>query len=82
MGLVYVIPVGFERHVFCGLIFQMQVLKVGVSNVRFKPFTPRGEAPGFKLPPDSELPCQLCGLLQGCVLAFSTWFDVVSLLLA
>lgn len=38
MGLGYVILAGFQKQVFCGLIFQIQVLKVGLSNVGFKSF--------------------------------------------
>lgn len=30
----------------------MRVLKVGVSEVGFRPFAPQGEAPGFEFPPD------------------------------
>lgn len=36
---------------FWGLISQMHVLKVEVPNVRFKHFTPQGEAPDFEFPP-------------------------------
>lgn len=31
---------------------QVQVLKVGVPVVWFKPFAPQGEAQGFEFPPD------------------------------
>lgn len=39
MGLVDVCPVAFEARCFGGLIPQMQVLKAGVPDMGFKPFT-------------------------------------------
>ena len=49
VGLMGTSPIGFQSYMFEGLIFQVQVLKVGVPEVRFKPFTPRGEAYGLSL---------------------------------
>ena len=47
LGLVDARPIGVQSQVFCGLIPPVQVLKVGVPDVGFKPFTPQGEAPGL-----------------------------------
>ena len=40
---------------FWGLISLVQVLKGGVPNIGFKPFSLQGEAPGFEFPLDYEL---------------------------
>ena len=36
-----VCPAGFQNQMLGGLVFQEQVLKAGVSNVGYKPFTPQ-----------------------------------------
>ena len=50
VGLVDTSPFGFQNLVFRGLVSQVQVLKVGVPDVRFKPFSPQGEAQVCKFP--------------------------------
>lgn len=68
-------PHGCEPHWFSELDvahLSGEVLKVEVSNVGFKSFTPQGEALGFEFPP-------VCGLLSlGWCLgqASPTYFDV------
>lgn len=62
----------FSKLYVLGLISHVQVLKVGVPNVGFKPFTPQGDISGFQFSPN-------CGSL--CwggvhVSASSTHFDV------
>ena len=54
----------------------MQVLKVGVSYVGFRPFPPPGAALGFELCPDYRSQCWERGLWHDCVLGSSTHFDV------
>lgn len=41
---------------FGGLISQVHFLKVGVSSVEFKPFTPNGEALGFEILSNCRMP--------------------------
>ena len=36
-----VCPAGFQNQMLWGLVFQEQVLKAGVSNMGYKPFTPQ-----------------------------------------
>lgn len=36
--------IGFQSWIFWGLVYHVQVLKVGVPKVGFTPFTPHGEA--------------------------------------
>ena len=45
-------PTGFQSHVFQGLMSQVQVLKIEVPDVVFKPFTSQGEAQAYDFPPD------------------------------
>lgn len=40
VGLVDMSPIGLQSSMFWGLICQVQVLKIGVLNVGFKPFAP------------------------------------------
>ena len=53
-------PIGFKT---LGLVSQVQVLKVEVPHVRFKPFPPRGETLGFEFPPGCGSPCQGVGFM-------------------
>lgn len=55
----------------------MHVLKVGVSDVGFKCFTPQGADPSFKFPPKCAFLLLGWGLWQDCVSASSTHFSVV-----
>lgn len=42
-------PTDFQRYMFWGRVSRVQVLKVGVPGVGFKPFASHGgEAPGFE----------------------------------
>lgn len=45
-------PRSFSRLDDWGRLFQVQVLKIRVPDVGFKPFAPQGEAPGFVFPHD------------------------------
>lgn len=60
---------------FWGLIFQVQVLKVRVINVGFKPFAPRGEALVLELPPEYGWSCWGWNLRWHCVPVSPTGFD-------
>ena len=40
-------PMGFQSQMFWGLISQVQVLNVGMSDVEYELFSPQGEALGF-----------------------------------
>lgn len=52
MDLTDVEPPWFSKlENLWGLISQVLVLKVGMSDVEFKPFTPQRDAPRFELPP-------------------------------
>lgn len=62
MGPKAMHPIGFQRQMFWGLLFQVLVLKPGVPNVGYKPFAPQGEALGFEFPPNFGMPCQVWGL--------------------
>lgn len=57
VGLMDVSPAVLQGYMFWGLIFQVQVLKVRVINVGFKPFAPRGEALVLELPPEYGWSC-------------------------
>lgn len=50
-------PIHFQSYMFWGLISQVHILKVGVTNVRFQPFAPQGEVSRSESPPDSGLLC-------------------------
>lgn len=59
-----------------GLIPQVGVLKVGVLDVRSKPFAPHGEARSWEFAPNYTILCQEQGLWQECVSALPTRFNV------
>lgn len=40
-------PINFQSQAFWGLLFQVQVLKVGVSKVGYEHFAPQEEAPSL-----------------------------------
>lgn len=48
VDFIYTGLIGFQSHMFWGLVSQVQVLKVRVSNVGFKFFVSLGEALGFE----------------------------------
>ena len=48
VGLVEASAFGFQSWMFWGLVSQVQILKVGVPDVEFKPIAPLGEAVGFE----------------------------------
>lgn len=54
----------------------MEILKVGVLDVGFKPFVPQGEAETSKLLLKCISLCQGWGLWWECVSDFPTCFDV------
>lgn len=54
----------------------MQVLKVRVPDVGFKPFCPQGEGPGFEFLPHCGSLHQGWSLFLNCVLASLTLFNV------
>ena len=58
----------------------MLVLKVGLPDVGFKTFTPKGEAPGFEFPLDCWLPH--CGVYGKTVPVSPTCFIVGLVLFA
>jgi len=62
IGLVGISLVGLQSQMFWGLIFQMLVLKGGVPDVGYKPFTPWEEALGFEFPPNCGSLCNGWGL--------------------
>ena len=47
--------IGFQCYMFWGIICSVQILKVGVPNVGFKPLTPWGKALGFEFAPNCGL---------------------------
>lgn len=61
---------------FCVLISQVQILKVGVLYVGFKPFAFQREAWGFEFPSDCGLSHLGWALGQDCVSASPICFDV------
>lgn len=75
VGFVDVSPIGFQSLKFGEFISQVQVLKVGVPSVSFKPFAPQEEYLGFEFSPDRGLPCQGCSLWQDSVSASLAHFD-------
>ena len=62
---------GFQTWVFGVGILQVCDLKVGALDVVSKSCDPQGEAGSLRMP------SQLCGVVQECVSAFPTSFDVV-----
>ena len=61
---------------FWKLVFQVQILKVGVPDVGFKACAALGEAQGFEFPLDVGSLSWEWGLLQYCVSASPTYFVV------
>lgn len=48
--------INFQSNMFWGLIFLMQILKVGVPDVEFKSFTTHVESLGFEFPSNCGSP--------------------------
>lgn len=55
VGLLDVSSVVFQNYMFWGLVSHVQVLKVEVPNLGFKPFAPQGEPLASDFPSDSVL---------------------------
>lgn len=66
----------FKTRCWLGLISQVKILKVGVSVVGFKLFTPQEESLGFEFSPDCRSLYMRWSIWWDCVSASSTCFDV------
>lgn len=70
-------PVAFQSSVFWWPVSEVEVLKVGALDVRFKTFTFQGEDGSCKFPPCCMSPCRRWGLPQDYLVSASpTYFDV------